>query len=193
MKDRPRLGQWVRATWAGWVLGVPLIILLALAAEAAGIGGAQVMVGAAVGLGVGFMQYCLLRRLLDDSRHWIWSSAVGLALPFLVTDISNVAGTNLPYSLHACVALGGLIAGVWQALILRRRFRNAALWVPGSGLGWTLAAAVAGVADSLSHSAPLRGLAGALAYLAIVAAGGVVLGIVTGVSLPWLRPRDEPD
>ena len=28
--ERKIFGQWVRATWAGWLLGVPIIIALAL-------------------------------------------------------------------------------------------------------------------------------------------------------------------
>ena len=38
------LAVWLRATWLGWILGVPLILVLALAGEAVGIGGAQVLV-----------------------------------------------------------------------------------------------------------------------------------------------------
>ena len=57
------LSRWVRATWLGWLLGIPLIVVLALLAEGVGVGGAQVCVGAGMGLGVGFMQ----RRALDGA------------------------------------------------------------------------------------------------------------------------------
>jgi hypothetical protein len=39
MGDRRVFGQWVCATWVGWLLGVPLIIALALIGETVGIGG----------------------------------------------------------------------------------------------------------------------------------------------------------
>jgi len=38
LSKRQVFGQWVRATWAGWALGVPLIIVLALVGEAVGKG-----------------------------------------------------------------------------------------------------------------------------------------------------------
>ena len=134
-----RFGQWVRATWAGWILGIPLIVALALAGEAAGIGGAQVFVGAGMGMGIGFMQRRAMKGVLHQSGPWLWSCVVGLAVPFLVTDVAKAVGWNLRYSLHASVAFGGLIVGAWQALILRQRFRKTGSWVVASALGWTLA------------------------------------------------------
>ena len=134
-----RFGQWVRATWAGWILGIPLIVALALAGEAAGIGGAQVFVGAGMGMGIGFMQQRAMKGVLHQSGPWLWSCVVGLAVPFLVTDVAKAVGWNLRYSLHASVAFGGLIVGAWQALILRQRFRKTGSWVVASALGWTLA------------------------------------------------------
>ncbi len=189
MIDRKLFRSWVRATWAGWLLGIPLIIALALVGEAIGIGGAQVLVGAGMGTGIGLMQGRVLRGVLHKSAPWIWSSVIGLAVPFLVTDISKKAGWDLTYSLLVSVSLGGLIAGGWQALILRPHFRRAGSWVVASGLGWTLAAGTASVADSLSRSHSIRGLWGAVAYLGIVAAGGLILGVVTGVCLTWMSRK----
>ena len=44
------------ATWAGWLLGIPFIIILALMGEAVGIGGSQFLVGAGMGTGTGLLQ-----------------------------------------------------------------------------------------------------------------------------------------
>jgi hypothetical protein len=126
---------WLRATWAGWLLGVPLIIVLALAGEALGIGGSQVIVGAGMGAGTGLVQGRIIRRIVHKSVPWFWSNVVGLALPFLVVDISNVAGWQLVFSLPVCVATGGMIASAWQALILRSRLRKPWFWVPAGALG----------------------------------------------------------
>ncbi len=190
MSGRRLFVLWVRATWIGWILGVPLIIALALVGEAVGIGGAQVLVGAGIGMGIGFMQGRAIRKVLHQPVPWFWSCVVGLAVPFLATDISKAVGWELAYSLYACVALGGLIVGVWQAIILRPRLHKTGWWVFASVLGWTLAAETAAIADSLSRSQSLRGLWGALAYLAIVAVGGLILGLVTGISLVSI-PRRE--
>jgi hypothetical protein len=188
--ERSPFIPWVRATWIGWLLGIPIIVLLALAGEAVGIGGAQSLVGAGMGTGVGWMQARALRGVLLESRSWILSCAIGLAAPFLAVDVSNAAGWSLPYSLFACVALGGFFAGVWQSILLRRLGRSG-WWVAASGLGWALAAGVAAVADAMQRSQSIRGPIGALAYLGVVAAGGLVLGLVTGVCLTWML-RGEP-
>jgi hypothetical protein len=138
--DRNLLLRWVRATWAGWLLGIPFIIILALIGEAVGIGGSQFLVGAGMGTGTGLMQSRVIGGLTHKALPWFWASAVGLGIPFLVADISNVAGWGIEYSLSMCVAFSGVIPGTWQAFILRSHFRKAWLWVVASVLGWTLAA-----------------------------------------------------
>jgi hypothetical protein len=190
MDDRRLLIRWVRATWVGWLLGVPIIIVLALLGEVVGIGGAQVIVGVGMGLGIGLMQGRVMRGLIDKASPWLWSCIVGLAIPFLVIDISKIFAISLPYSLQFCVALGGLIAGVWQAFLLRARFRMTWSWAAMSAVGWTLAAGTAMAADYISKLRLLPGIWGALAFLGIVAAGGLVLGLVTVVSLAWML-RDK--
>jgi hypothetical protein len=178
--NSPKLfGQWVRTTWAGWALGVPCIVVLALAGEAVGLGGVQVLVGAGMGAGVGMMQARALRNVLQTFAPWLWSCVIGLGAPFLATDVAKAIGRPIPYSLEAYVALGGLIVGVWQWLILRSRFHHAAWWILASALGWSLAAGAA----TIANVQPFRGLLGALLYLAIAAAGGLVLGSVTGLAL----------
>ncbi len=189
--DRRLVLRWVRATWFGWLLGIPAIIVLALVGEAVGIGGAQVLVGAGMGTGIGLMQGRVIRSMLPKSGAWIWSCVVGLAVPFLVTDIAKATGRDVAYSLFASVAVGGLIVGGWQALILRARLRQTRLWVVASALGWTLAAGTAAVADAVSRSQALRGLRGAVVYLGVVAAGGLILGLITGVCIAWMFQHEH--
>jgi hypothetical protein len=144
-----------------------------------------------MGAGIGFMQGRFMRSIVHKVAPWTWSCIVGLAIPFLLTDIAKAAGLDLPYSLQLAVAVGGLTAGAWQSLILRPRFHKTGSWVAASALGWTVAAGTAAVADSLSGSQSLRGLAGALTYLGIIAIGGVILGLVTSVSLTWMLQRER--
>ncbi len=186
--DSRLLGPWIRATGAGWALGVPFVILLALAGESLRIGPLQFPVGLGMGLGVGFMQGRIVRTLLGAAAPWRWSCALGLALPFLAADLAQQAGRPLPYSLYLAVALGGLTVGIWQARLLRRRFSRAGWWVAASVVGWSLAAGLGAVADGLPRSHAVRGIWGALAYLGIVAAGGLLLGVVTGLVLSWMPP-----
>lgn len=182
--------RWVRATWMGWLLGLPLIIVAALIGEGIGIGGSQALVGAGMGTGIGLMQGRAIRVLLDRSAPWFFSCVIGLAAPFVLWDFGNAVGWNLGYSLYLYVALGGLIVGIWQAFILHGRFFRAGWWVVGSVVGWTLASGTAALADSITRSQSIRGLLGAFIYLGVVASGGLALGIVTGAAMVWgLRER----
>jgi hypothetical protein len=183
MNERRLFGRWVRATWAGWLLGIPLIIIFALIGEVMGIGGLQFLVGAGMGTGVGLMQSRVLRGVIDRPSSWIWSCVVGLTIPFLVTDISNLAGVSLPYWLYLSVIIGGAIAGAWQARILSERFEKTWLWIAASVVGWGMAAGTAAISDYLTRSQSLRGLGGLLAYLGMIASGGLILGLVTGAML----------
>ncbi len=185
MIDRKLFFSWIRNTWLGWLLGIPIIIVLALIGEAVHIGGSQVLVGAGMGTGIGLMQGRVIRRILPKSALWLCSCIVGLGAPFLLTDLSKVFGWNLPYSLLALITIGGLIIGSWQALILRSRLRQTGWWIVASALGWALAAGTSAMADS-SRAHAIRGIWGALVYLGIIAAGGLILGIVTGLCLAWL-------
>jgi len=172
------LSSWIRLTWGGWVLGVPVIAALALAGEVVGIGGSQVLVGAGMGLAVGAMQGIAVRR-------------IGVrAAPFLAADLQRLGGIEHRYSLPLAVALGGLVAGAAQSVLLRPRFHSVVPWVVGSFLGWSLAGVAAGSADSLMRAHAIRGIWGALGYLGLVALGGLVLGVVTGMTLAWMLKRE---
>jgi hypothetical protein len=56
--------------WICRVLGLPILIAFALAAEAVGIGGAQVFVGAGMGTGIGLLRKTVIRDVLDKSVPW---------------------------------------------------------------------------------------------------------------------------
>lgn len=180
MDPPPPFGTWLRATWLGWLLGVPAIALLALLAEALGVGGAQVFVGAGMGLGVGALQAWELRW--EDRLAWPWllTSSLGLALPFLVYDVTRRAGWLLPYQLGAYVALGGVVVGAGQAWLLRARLETPLRWLAASLVGWGVAGGLAHLADVMVKRAGLAGLAGAGLYLLLTCLPGGVLGGVTG-------------
>lgn len=175
----PSPGAWLRATWLGWLLGVPCIVLLALAAEAVHLGGLQVFVGTGMGLGVGLLQARHVRRCGLSARSWILASALGLGLPFLAWDVAVALGTTWTYYLAGCVATGGLIVGLWQGQLLKRHLAAPAGWVVGCTLGWGLAGGLATTADLLVKGHAIRGVPGAALYLALVALPGGVLGFVT--------------
>jgi hypothetical protein len=109
------LTRWIRATWVGWLAGIPLVILFALSGEALGIGGAQALVGAGMGAGVGVMQGRALRPILGRAAPWTWSCVIGLTLAFLLADGLRAIGRESPYAVQLAVAFGGIVAGFRQA------------------------------------------------------------------------------
>jgi hypothetical protein len=187
--SHPTTRAWIRATWAGWLFGIPCIIALALVGEMIGIGGVQSLVGAGIGTGVGLLQARALRGTLPAVAPWFWSSAIGLAIPFLPTDIAKAMGREIPYSLQWCVAAGGLVAGFWQSRILRARFDRTYWWIVASSIGWSLAGATSWLADRFFQTKAVTGLIGGLGFLGIIASGGVILGAVTSIALTRMARR----
>ncbi len=178
--------QWLWATTTGWWIGIPMVVALALASDALGIEGGQSIVGLAMGASVGCRQRDRLRGLLPGWRAWPWASALGLALPFALADLLTAAGQSALYSLPLATALGALALGAWQARLLRPRVAGSATWPLACLLGWTLGAAAGAGAGALTTTLGLRGIPGALTFLALTAGGGPVLGLVTGL---WLGRR----
>lgn len=181
--------SWIRVTFLGWLLGILIVIALAFVTEMFGIRAAQVPVGLGMGLGVGIAQERALRPFLGEGSGWPRASALGLALPFLVVDFARLLGTPLPYSLYPAVAVGGIAAGAAQASVLRPLPIRVAPWILTSAAGWAGGASLIAAADSLGDIPGLRGIEGAILYLALVAMGGIVLGAATSVPLRQLaRP-----
>lgn len=170
---RPERG-WARATFVGWLLGFVLILVLLGVAGALGMGDLQFPVGLGMGLGVGLIQS---RRpsLRSAGVAWSASSALGVAAPFLVGDLAKVLDHPLPYSLAVYVVIGGVVVGLLQTGLLRRLGLRAGWWALACGLGWSLGAASVLLADHLPR---VPGLLGALLYVGVVLAGGMLLGLV---------------
>jgi hypothetical protein len=180
--------RWIRATFLGWILGVPLVALFAIIGENVRFGGAYVWVGLGMGAGVGIMQQRVLR-----TARWALACALGLALPMLAADILRKTGHETRYGLQVALALGGIAVGVLQARVLRFDTERTVWWTLASVVGWSAAAAFAVSADVLVQAHRVAGLAGAGAYLGLVVAGGLALGITTGLALTRLRSATTPN
>ena len=175
--------SWIRLTSLGWLLGVVLVIAIALVSEMVGVRAAQLPVGLGMGLGVGIAQERGLHPLWGASRAWRWATVIGFALPFMIVDVTRLIGIALPYSLYGAVTMGGAAAGTGQAWVLRPPPIGALWWVLTNTLGWTAGGLMVAAADSLGNVPGLRGLTGAFLYLALVAIGGVFLGLATSIPL----------
>ena len=181
--DRHFFIRWVRATFAGYLLGFVLIILGGIAGDLIGMPESQFIVGVGMGAGVGFAQGRMARKWLGATRHWALASFIGLGVPFVMFDLVT-AGLSGSYNLLALaldVAIAGLLVGLLQRRILRSHTDRANWWVPACVIGWTLAAWTA--------SATPAGGQDALLNLGMILSGGVVLGVVTGGALVWVLRR----
>jgi hypothetical protein len=186
MSDPISLRPWIRITFLGWLLGIVFVVALALVGEVVGVHGSQISVGLGMGLGVGIAQERALRPLLGASQSWRWVSAFGLAIPFLVVDLARGLGHPIPYSLYVAIIAAGLTAGTLQARLLKPHGLAPLSWIGASALGWTAASLMASFADSLTRWSSVRGVAGAVLYLGLVGAGGVLLGAATSIPLRTL-------
>ncbi|NUO82568.1 hypothetical protein HUU05_21050, partial [candidate division KSB1 bacterium] len=181
--------QWLRNTFLGWLLGVVLTIIAILAVDAIGVQGTQFLIGAGMGMGVGYVQARTVRRLFGESGRWLWVTVLGMALPFVVFDLTRILGAKLGYSLPLCVAAGGVLVGALQRGILRLHSERANWWIPASVVGWLLAAGTVVLNDRYLQEVLRRnlpGVLGALIYLGVILSGGLALGAVTGGALRWM-------
>ena len=181
--ERSPFARWVRATTVGWLIGFVLVVVLAMVWDMVG-GRAQFMVGVGMGAGVGYMQARVVGAWLDPTRRWLWTSIIGMGIPFVLWDIGAVAGIGALFSLPLCVLIGGLLVGILQRRLLRPRFERASWWILACVVGWGLPAGAIALADSGL-------LPGPWSLLSIIAMffGGVVLGAVTGRALLWMSQR----
>ena len=174
--------HWVSVTFGGYLLGFALTMLGLIAGDLFGLPTVfQSVIGLGMGAGVGFAQRRLAKQALGAAKHWVWTTAVGLWAGFLVFDIIEVAGGELPnrHSLQYDIVLGGLFVGLLQRRVLSSYSDRANWWVLACILGWSLAGRAANVTFTGQWDAILN--------LGMILMGGVILGIVTGGALIWLK------
>ncbi len=180
----------VARTFAGWSVGFVLAIALLVLVEVLGAPTVQFPLALGMGLGVGALQTPVLRRAFPGTRGWVTATALGLSAPFALSDTLQLAGVALPFSLPAHVAVGGVLAAVLQWRLLRGvidRAERAWWWLVVTPPGWLLAGSTVWLNEMLPK---IPGIVGALLYVAVVLAGGLVLGAASAVS--WermVRPR----
>lgn len=175
--------RWMFVTFTGWLLGVPFIVVLAALGDLIHLGG-ESAVGIGMGLSVGCMQWLFGRKQFGATTEWMWASAIGLGVPFVIWDILRLRGDT---SLYIVPAVGGLLVGSWQRRTLRSRCARASWWIPVSAAGWWVAAVSPLALGVGGHPNSLLEL---IRNLVAIALGGVVLGVVTGAALAWVLPRN---
>jgi len=185
--ERSLFRSWIRATALGWLIGFVLVVVLAIVWDMIG-GGAQFMLGVGMGAGVGYMQARVARAWTGRIQPWLWTSVIGMGVPFVLWDIGSVAGLEALFSLPVCVLLGGLLTGVLQQRLLRSRFERTFWWIPACVVGWGLPAGVIALGTSGLLPPVFNLLSPIVMFL-----GGLLLGAVTGMTLQWMSPGERSD
>jgi MFS family permease len=185
------VGQWTRSTFLGWLLGIFLIISLSSLLDSMGIEGMQFYLGLGMGAGVGFLQWLHLRKFITASKRWIWFSVAGMGIPFIILDL--LLPTTFVQKLPVGVALGAIVTGFLQFLILKDYSKQAHIWIWTSVIGWTVAVLAVLVVDYTKHLTPYVSSNLLLAFinLLLILSGGIILGLITGTALQSILKRSD--
>jgi hypothetical protein len=128
-------------------------------------------------IGVGVLQWLVLRRRVSRAGWWVLASAAG-GYGIMQTGFTGYSETvRMSYGSllgwTGVVALAGAVTGTFQWLVLRGQVSRAGWWVLASIVGWGL-----GMTAAIAFS---RGI-GASDFVALGVIGAV-LGAVTGGAL----------
>lgn len=177
------LARWTRVTFYGWMLGLILILVLSSLLDSAGIEHIQFYLGVGMGAGVGFTQWLVFKKHITIGKNWVLYSIIGMGIPFIILDI--LPDDTIAYKLPLSITLGSLCVGALQFTMLKRYSPKAYLWIPGCVIGWVLAVGTVFIVDYTKQLAPIisSNLMVALLNLFLILAGGVVLGVITGLTL----------
>lgn len=181
MKKQLNLKSWTQATFWGWLMGVFLILLLSSILDAMGIQHMQFYLGVGMGTGVGFMQWQLLRNSHKMKISWLLSSVIGMGIPFLLVDL--FPQEIIAHKIATGISLGAITTSVIQYYLLKEHIPQAILWIPYNFTGWTMGVLTVFTIDYTIKLKPIlsNNLILALINLALILAGGVILGLVTGL------------
>lgn len=179
---QPSLTQWTISTFLGWLLGVVFILGLSSLLDALGIENMQFYLGIGMGAGVGLIQWLRLKKFLPISLNWMWFSALGMGVIFIIFDL--IAKETFSHKVALSVILGAAAAGFLQAQLLKAHSLKSYTWVLYNCLGWSLGVGTVFLVDyTMKLQSAGHNLFLALLNLVLILAGGVVLGIVSGLGL----------
>lgn len=177
------IGRWTKATFLGWLLGVVLIVLLSSLLESMGVKHMQFYVGLGMVTGVSIMQWIFHRKIVPLGLNWIWYSAIGMFVPFVILDL--LPDGTIPQKLFVGVATSSILVAYLQVLLLKKHSKNAIHWFWGCIGGWILSVFMVFLSDytrAMAQAVHFK-LILALLTLILILGGGIVLGIVSGIAM----------
>ena len=186
--DALTLKKWVIFSTLGWVLGVIMISLMALFLEVLNLGfSSQAVVGLGMGLGVGLMQWLILKKFSKIDTTWLIASMGGLGFSYILADVFIYFYEVKPEILSAHATGLGAIISAWfqERLVLNKMAKQPSLWVPYSFTAWIIAHSVTMglfyMSGKINSEFPSYiSIMLALLFLVI---GGPILGYITSMGI----------
>lgn len=174
---------------------------------------------ATLGLTVGVAQWLVLQRFLSKTDWWVFATAIGWTVGWVIYGFGRLAGWFLKgdltvdvsgigdiSNLAIVVALGGTFASIAQWVILRQRVPRAFWWILSSVACWLIAAivisliadpiwkqisTVSGSSDITTIDQFWEGFFPLLSCVIGVLSLGTLFAVITGVALVWILKQHK--
>ena len=181
--------KWTVSTWVGWVVGIPLILILNFVGSALGVPENQAVIGIGMGLTLGLVQAGMMKGLLREYMSWVWMNMLGLGVGFFVWDLVRepiLVPLEDILSLMISAGTAGIASGLLMDRLINKGRWTVTLLTPIVALGWMGAAVMVAASDYFPTSWPM----GVQFYLAagLILAAGLSVGIASSFAIKRLVP-----
>ncbi len=182
--------RWVLASVLGSAVGLAIggSASAAIGEGFAGMGTVGVIFGALLGT----TQWLVMRKYVALTGWWALATAFGYFLAGIVTE--QWVFRQVPYSEVAVPfivsfgAVGGIVGGTMQWLVLRKHVARA---------GWWVLASIVGLVVGMGIAVPVAmalGQTGGIEFMMVLGLGilfGVGVGVIPGAALVWLLRQSQ--
>lgn len=173
--------RWIFYNFLGWIMGIAFILILSSFLDSIHIEHFQFYLGIGMGAGIAFGQWLYLRKVISLPFRWVYLSALGLGIPFVIMDL--IPPDVLKYKLPISVMVGILLMGYFQILIFKKFNIISSRWFTLNSMAWLLAIMVVFSIDYFKYlKTPL--IVTTLVNFFCVLIGGVIIGLIT---LPFFK------
>lgn len=180
--------RWVLASSLGSAVGVAIagFVGSVIGEGFAGMGTVGVIFGALLG----GMQWLVMRKYVALTGWWALATAVGYFLAGIATE--QWVFRQIPYSelgvqpIVSFGAVGGIVGGTMQWLVLRKHVARA---------GWWVLASIVGLIVGMGIAVPVAIMPGQIGAIEFIIVFGIVfgvgVGVIPGAVLVWLLRQTE--
>ncbi len=182
------LKRWVWMSFAGWFIGIALVVAFAILGEALGAkndSGGQALVGIGMSMGMGLMQWIALRKHIRAAHYWFIFSMIGFTFSYVCADVLGYLfkwDIQPEFVLPVATAFGALISATFQYAFILKKFNSKSRgWIIVNTLAWLLAHLMITGLLLLNFKLPEmpRWVSACLAIVFLLS-GGPLLGVITG-------------